>query len=32
MNAVRQGAPGVPIAFNTSPPDTADAAARRLND
>lgn len=30
VNAVRSGAPGTPIAFNTSPIDTADAAARWL--
>lgn len=30
VNAVRRGAPGTPIAFNTSPNDTADAAARWL--
>jgi hypothetical protein len=30
VNTVREGAPKTPIAFNTSPPDTADAAARRL--
>ncbi len=28
VNAVHKGAPGAAIAFNTSPPDTADAAAR----
>lgn len=31
INAVRQGAPQTPIAFNTDPTDTADAAARWLN-
>ena len=30
VNAVHRGAPGAAIAFNTSPPDTADAAARWL--
>lgn len=30
VNAVRCGAPGTPIAFNTSPNDSADAAARWL--
>jgi hypothetical protein len=30
VNAVRRGAPATPIAFNTSPNDTADAAARWL--
>ena len=30
INAVHRGAPGVPIAFNTRPEDTADAAARWL--
>ena len=28
INAVREGAPGTPIAFNTRPDDSADAAAR----
>ncbi len=28
INAVHKAAPGARIAFNTSPPDTADAAAR----
>ncbi|MHB8284749.1 MAG: hypothetical protein ACYDD1_08745 [Caulobacteraceae bacterium] len=28
INAVHKAAPGAKIAFNTSPPDTADAAAR----
>ncbi|WP_293375597.1 hypothetical protein [Phenylobacterium sp.] len=28
LDAVRQTAPGTPIAFNTYPEDTADAAAR----
>ncbi|THD55548.1 hypothetical protein [Phenylobacterium sp.] len=28
VNAVRQAAPNTPIAFNTQPEDTADAAAR----
>lgn len=28
VNAVHKAAPGARIAFNTSPPDTADAAAR----
>ncbi len=28
INAVHRGAPGTPIAFNTSPGDSADAAAR----
>ena len=32
VNAVHKGAPGAAIAFNTSPPDTADAAARWLKD
>lgn len=31
INAVHRGAPGTPIAFNTSPNDTADAAARWLD-
>ncbi len=30
VNAVHKGAPGVPIAFNTRPDDSADAAARVL--
>jgi hypothetical protein len=30
VNAVHKAAPGAVIAFNTSPPDTADAAARVL--
>lgn len=30
INAVHRGAPGTPIAFNTSPSDSADAAARWL--
>ena len=30
VNAVRRGAPDTPIAFNTSPANTADAAARWL--
>ena len=30
INAVRRAAPGVPIAFNTRPDDSADAAARWL--
>jgi hypothetical protein len=30
VNAVLRGAPGTPIAFNTSPETTADAAARWL--
>ena len=30
VNALHRGAPGTPIAFNTSPNDTADAAARWL--
>ena len=30
INAVHRGAPGTPIAFNTSPDDTADAAQRWL--
>jgi len=30
VNAVHGGAPGTPIAFNTSPDDTADAASRWL--
>lgn len=32
INAVLRGAPGTPVAFNTSPDDTADAAARWLSD
>jgi hypothetical protein len=31
INAVQRGAPDTPIAFNTSPNDTADAAARWLD-
>ena len=31
INAVAAAAPGVPIAFNTSPPDSAEAAARWLD-
>ena len=31
INAVRRDAPDVPIAFNTSPENTADAAARWIN-
>ena len=31
VNAVHRGAPGTPIAFNTNPRDTADAAARWLD-
>jgi len=31
LNAVHRSAPMASIAFNTSPPDTADAAARWLN-
>jgi hypothetical protein len=31
LNAVHASAPGASIAFNTSPQDTADAAARWLN-
>ena len=31
VNAVRRDAPGTPIAFNTSPHDSADAAARWLD-
>ena len=31
INAVHRGAPGTPIAFNTSPDNTADAAARWLS-
>ena len=31
INAVHKGAPGAAIAFNTSPQDTADAAARWLS-
>lgn len=30
VNIVHKSAPGASIAFNTSPPDTADAAARQL--
>jgi hypothetical protein len=30
INAIHRGAPGTPIAFNTSPNDSADAAARWL--
>lgn len=30
INAAREAAPGVPIAFNTRPDDSADAAARWL--
>jgi hypothetical protein len=30
INAVHRGAPGTPIAFNTRPEDTAEAAARWL--
>ena len=30
INAVHRGAPGTPIAFNTSPGDSAEAAARWL--
>ena len=30
LNAVHRAAPNASIAFNTSPPDTADAAARWL--
>ena len=30
LNAVHKGAPGAGIAFNTTPPDTADAAGRWL--
>jgi hypothetical protein len=30
VNAVREGAPGAAIAFNTKPEDTADSAARWL--
>lgn len=30
VNIVHKAAPGASIAFNTSPPDTADAAARQL--
>ncbi len=32
INAVHRGVPGTPIAFNTSPADSADAAARWLSD
>jgi hypothetical protein len=32
INAVHHGAPGTPIAFNTSPDDSAAAAARWLGD
>lgn len=31
INAVHRGAPGTPIAFNTQPDDSADAAARWLD-
>lgn len=31
INAVHRGAPGTPIAFNTSPDNSADAAARWLS-
>ena len=31
INAVHRGAPGTPIAFNSSPKDSADAAARWLD-
>ena len=31
INAVHRGAPKTPIAFNTAPPNTADAAARWLD-
>jgi hypothetical protein len=31
LNAVHKGAPNTPIAFNTKPEDTADAAARWMN-
>ena len=31
VNAVRRGAPGTPIAFNTQPGNSADAAARWLH-
>jgi len=31
LNAVHKGAPGAAIAFNTTPMDSADAAARWLN-
>ena len=31
VNAVRKGAPNTPIAFNTVPEDSADAAARWLS-
>ena len=31
LNAVHKSAPGAAIAFNTSPPDTAEAAARWLD-
>jgi hypothetical protein len=30
INSIHRGAPGTPIAFNTSPNDSADAAARWL--
>ena len=30
VNAVHRAAPGAAIAFNTTPQDTADAAARRF--
>jgi hypothetical protein len=32
INATRRAAPGAPIAFNTRPDDSADAAARWLTD
>ena len=32
VNAVHRGAPNAAIAFNTSPPDTADAAGRWVKD
>lgn len=32
VNAVHRAAPNAAIAFNTSPPDTADAVARQLPD
>ena len=31
INSVHRGAPGTPIAFNTSPKDTADAAKRWMS-
>jgi hypothetical protein len=31
VNAVHRAAPNAAIAFNTSPPDTADAAARWID-